>query len=220
MANKNKTVNTAEADQRKRNARGQGEQLRSELIEAAISLLARLGPEEPFSLRAVAKEANVAAPSVYLHFQDRNALFLAVLEKLFEEQISLRKIAEEKAAEAGGHAWEKLLARSMDMVKFALEKSGHYKVMFEGRVVARLEDPRAAAFGLPLLDRSKELIAEIIKDNPAPRVSQDPERLALLLWAGTHGIVSLIINKPTIDWPEAEELVSQMALALIRPSGD
>jgi AcrR family transcriptional regulator len=208
-----KKASTAEG--RKRNARGQGPQLREELIDAAIALLARLSPEEPFSLRAVAKETGVAAPSVYLQFADRNALFMAVLEKLFTEQISLRAIAEEKAAKAGGGAWEKLLARSLDMVKSAMEETGHYKVLFEGRVVARLDDPKAAAFGRPLLERSKELIAEIVKNNPAPRVSQDPERLALLLWGGTHGIISLIINKPTIDWPDAEELVKQMAEALL-----
>lgn len=203
---------------RRRNARGQGDRLRADLIQASIQLLARLGPEEPFSLRAVAKEARVAAPSVYLHFADRDQLFLAVLEQLFTEQIAIRNQAEEEAVQAGGGAWERLLARSAAAVRFALERRGHYKVLFEGRVVPRLEDPKAMAFGRPLLTRNAELIREIVKEHPAERVSRDAERLALLLWAGTHGVVSLIINKPTIDWPEATRMVEQMAVALIRPS--
>src|ERR1700749_329326 len=99
--------------ERARNARGEGERLRDEIIEAAIKVLSVIGSEDPFSLRAVAREARIAAPSVYIHFADRNVLLLAALERLFREQIALRTDAEEKAAAAGGGAWERLLARSV-----------------------------------------------------------------------------------------------------------
>ncbi len=205
---------------RQRNAKGQGDQLRSELIEAAIRLLERLGPEDPFSLRAVAAEAKVSAPSVYLHFTDRDALFLAVLEKMFSEQIEDRHKAEERAALQGGGAWERLMARSFATVDFAMGHSGHYKVLYEGRVVARMADPMSMAFGRPLLIRSTELVREIIAENPVDRITQDPERLSLLLWSGIHGVVSLQINKRTLKWPDAKELVEQMAIALIRPASN
>jgi hypothetical protein len=64
------------------NARGSGENLRQEIMDAAIRLLEKLGPEDPFSLRAVANEAGIAAPPVYIQFEDRNVLLLAVLEQL------------------------------------------------------------------------------------------------------------------------------------------
>jgi len=41
--------------------------------------------------------------------------------------------------------------------------------------------------------------------------------LALLLWSGLHGIVSLRVNKPTIKWPPAVELAEQFVRAIIRP---
>ena len=85
---------------RARNARGEGERLRDEIIAAAIKVLSTIGAEDPFSLRAVAKEAKIAAPSVYIHFADRNVLLLAVLEKLFREQVAIRAAAEEEAARA------------------------------------------------------------------------------------------------------------------------
>lgn len=201
---------------RLRNARGEGEKLRGEIIDAAIKVLSALGPEEPFSLRSVAKMALIAAPSVYIHFADRNALLLAVLEKLFAEQVAMRAAAETDAAEAGGGAWERLLARSVASVRFGLEHPGHYKVLFEGRVVPRLDDPRIATFGRPLLLRSIELIREI-PSRPG-RVSDDPERLSLLLWSGLHGIISLRMNKPTLDWPPATELAEQITRAIIRPA--
>jgi len=207
-----KRVKTAKP--RQRNARGEGERLRAELIDAAIRVLAALGPQEPFSLRAVAKEAKVAAPSVYLHFADLNMLLLAVLERLFAEQIALRDAAEDEAAHAGGGAWERLLARSLAYVRFGLANTGHYRVLFEGRVVPRLDNPRAAAFGQPILERSVELIREILPR----RHKQDPQHLALILWAGLHGIVSLRINKPTFDWPEAEALAEEFMRSLLRPA--
>jgi AcrR family transcriptional regulator len=200
---------------RTRNARGEGKKLRGEIIDAAVKVLSTLGPEDPFSLRSVAKMAKIAAPSVYIHFSDRNVLLLAVLEKLFAEQLAIRAAAESEAAKAGGGAWERLLARSVASVRFGLEHPGHYKVLFEGRVVPRLNDPRVASFGRPLLVRSIELIREI--PSQPGRVSDDPERLSLLLWSGLHGVISLRINKPTLDWPPATELAEQITRMIVQP---
>ena len=213
---KSKAVQSEKAP-RARNARGKGERLRDEIIAAAIKVLSTIGAEDLFSLRAVAKEAKIAAPSVYIHFADRNVLLLAVLEKLFREQVAIRAAAEEEAARAGGRPWERLLARSIVAVEFGLKHPGHYKVLFEGRVVLRLNDPRIADFGRPLLVRSIELIREIKSIAIKVRVSQDPQRLALLLWSGLHGVISLRINKPTLDWPSATELAEQVTRAIIQP---
>ena len=48
---------------RSRNRRGEGHQLREELIEAASELLARGTSEEALSLRAVAREVGIAPTS-------------------------------------------------------------------------------------------------------------------------------------------------------------
>jgi AcrR family transcriptional regulator len=201
---------------RKRNARGSGDQLRQEILEAAIRLLERLAPGEPFSLRAVAKEAKISAPSVYLQFADKDVLLLAVLEQLFAELIAQRRAAEEEAAQAGGGAWERLLATVLASVKFGTQRPGHYKVLYEGRVIPRLDDPKAMAFGKPIQTRAVELIREVLAAQP-DRQAESPERMSLLLWAGIHGLISLRINKPTFDWPETSELATEMAHAIIRP---
>ena len=202
---------------RPRNARGEGDRLRDEIIDASIKVLAVLAPDEPFSLRAVAREAKIAAPSIYIHFANMNALLLAVLQKLLKEQVAIRAEAEEKAALAGGGAWERLLARSMAAVAFGLKHPGHYKVLYEGRVVPRLNNPRLEEFSRPAQVRAVELIREIPVAKGARRVCDDPHRLALLLWSGLHGIISLRINKPTLQWPDTTELVEQMTRAIIQP---
>ena len=201
---------------RSRNARGSGDRLRHEIVDAAITLLEKLGPEEPFSLRGVAKEAGIAAPSVYIQFEDRNLLLLAVLEQLFGEIVELRNKAEEKAARAGGGPWERLLASVLATVEFGLRRPGHYRVLYEGRVVLRLDDPKALGFGRQIQIRAIELIKEVLASSPAPR-KEDPERLCLLLWAGVHGVISLNINKPTLRWPKAAELAEQIARLIVQP---
>lgn len=106
---------------------------------------------------------------------------------------------------------------STDEVPAMLKHPGHYKVLFEGRVVLRLNDPRIADFGRPLLVRSIELIREIKPASAKARVSPDPQRPALLLWSGLHGVISLRINKPTLDWPPVTEFAEQITRAIIQP---
>lgn len=204
---------------RQRNARGEGGQLGQDILDAAIALIERTGSSEAASLRAVAKEVGIAAPSVYAHFADRDALLLAVLEQLFDQFIAERNQAEDAAAAAGGSPWERLRASVFATVRFGLERPGHYKMLYEGRVISGLSDPMAAAFGRPIQIRTAGLISEILQGVPG-REAEDAERLALLLWCATHGVVSLQINKPTLAWPEATTLVDDLMRSIIRPAGD
>ena len=57
----------------------------------------------------------------------------------------------------------------LGQVRFGLEHPGHFKVLFEGRVVPRLDDPRIAGFGRPLLVRSIELIRDTQLTRPRLR---------------------------------------------------
>jgi AcrR family transcriptional regulator len=204
---------------RQRNARGEGGQLRQDILDAAIALIERTGSSEAASLRAVAKAVGIAAPSVYAHFADRDALLLAVLEQLFDQFIALRNQAEDAAAAAGGSPWERLRASVFATVRFGLERPGHYKMLYEGRVISGLSDPMAAAFGRPIQIRTAGLIREILQ-GVRGRDAEDAERLALILWCATHGVVSLQINKPTLAWPEATTLVEDLMRSIIRPAGD
>ncbi len=69
---------------RQRNPRGTGDRLRDELIDAAVRVLAARGDTERLSIRAVAAEAQVSPPAVYLHFPDRRGLVRAAVESCFD----------------------------------------------------------------------------------------------------------------------------------------
>ncbi len=199
---------------RVRNPRGGGDRLRIEIIEAATRLLAMLGEREALSIRAVAKEAGIAPTSVYLHFADKDEIVVAVLARLFAELAAARDAAENAAPGAG--PWERLLARSLAYVCYGIDNPGHYKVLYEGRAVPRVDAPEVAPLGQPMLDRTIELVNELVAARLAEPVA-DADRTGLLLWIALHGVVSLRINKDTIAWPAPAALAEQLARAIVRP---
>jgi len=70
---------------RRRARRGDGPLLREEIIAAAERLLLERGSEEAVSMRAIADAVGVTPPSIYLHFADKEELFVAVCDARFDE---------------------------------------------------------------------------------------------------------------------------------------
>src|SRR5713226_5348455 len=73
------------ASRRKRNARGQGARLTQDIVSGALALIEREGSDEAVTLRAVAREIGIAAPSIYAHFPDRDAIVMAAVVRIFDE---------------------------------------------------------------------------------------------------------------------------------------
>ena len=73
------------ARRRERNARGQGSRLTEDIVSGALALIERTGSDDAVTLRAVAREVGIAAPSIYAHFPDREAIVMAVVARIFDE---------------------------------------------------------------------------------------------------------------------------------------
>jgi len=110
---------------RQRNPRGQTARLRADIIEAASRLLANPAAP-PLTLRAVAREAGVAATSVYLHFADIESLILAVAERGFGELVRLQDEARDENSDPA----QQVRAGCLAYCEFGLAHPGHYQVMF------------------------------------------------------------------------------------------
>src|SRR5258708_40180525 len=63
---------------RPRAPRGSGDLLRNEILDAATALLLESGQARAVSIRSVAQRGGVTPPSIYLHFDDKDALLDAV----------------------------------------------------------------------------------------------------------------------------------------------
>ncbi len=114
-------------EKRQRNQRGEGARLKDEVIEAAMRLLDR-SPNAQLSLRMVAKEAGIAAPSVYRHFADVNAMMAEIVRtcwaQMGEHLIAATKDAGELAP------LDVLKARMAAFVQYAMERPSRYQLLF------------------------------------------------------------------------------------------
>lgn len=186
---------------RSKNRRGEGARLRVELIEAAARLLESSGDAQALTLAAVAREAAIAAPSIYRHFADRNQLIEAVVADRFER---LDEALLDAMTGASGPA-EALRACCGAYCRFGLEHPGHYQVLFSANLAldpARpAERPGERVFG--------RLVAavEACIDVGAARQG-DASVMAVNVWVALHGIVSLRTSRPHHAWPPVDTLVN------------
>lgn len=184
---------------RGRNPRGGGTQLRAEIIAAAGRLLEELGDDQALSLRAVARELGIAATSVYLHFADRDALVLAVLQRGQEDLTAAVEQAEAAAADPAAA----LRARTRVLSAWAQRNPGLFKVLHESTLNQRAD----MSFKDGLAQRSAAAVERCMEAGLAP--AGDPAEVALDLRAAIHGAISLRVNQPGHPWPPIEEQIER-----------
>src|SRR5271154_1884030 len=72
------------ATKRAPNPRGEGVKLREEILDAARALVEE-GGEQAVTLRSVARRVGIAAPSIYAHFADPDAILSVLVDEAFDE---------------------------------------------------------------------------------------------------------------------------------------
>jgi AcrR family transcriptional regulator len=186
---------------RERSPQGEGARLRDELIAAAGRLLATDSDVDSLSLRAVAREAGVAAPSVYLHFASKEALLNAVVSAQFA---ALQRAIETEVA-SGDDPASRLLAGCLAYCRYAVEQPGPYQLLFN-TPRPDIKDPNfagtsgAAAFQTLVDGVAASIAAGVARPG-------DPFRIATDIWAALHGTASLRRATRGFPWPPLEEQV-------------
>jgi AcrR family transcriptional regulator len=198
-------MDASPAPRRRPNARGQGELLREEIIGAAAEMLDELADDEALSLRAVARAVSIAATSVYLHFPDRDALVLAVLQRCHERLVQVGDDAEA----ASGDPVSALRARILAQVGWAQEHPGLYKVLHESKVHRRLGMP----FKKVLVERTIAGVQRCMDAGLAP--VDDATTVAIDLRTAVNGMLAQRINEPDLPWPPAVEQVDRFLTKLV-----
>ena len=111
---------------RRRNQRGEGGLLKGEVIRAAMRILDR-APATELSLRMVAKEAGIAAPSIYPHFKDVKTLMTEIVRDCWRQ---LGGAMSQAAAGAGADPYDALKAQMAAYVRYAMERPSRYQLLF------------------------------------------------------------------------------------------
>lgn len=194
---------------RPRNPRGQGSRLREDIIRAATAMIERTGSDQTVTLRSVAREIGISAPSIYAHFDDRDA----IVEAVVLEAIAQLHETVASAVAAHGDPVEGLLAGCAAYVDFGTREPARYHVLFDW---ARPK-PESAGHELSRtrgLDAFQTLVDNLEACVRAGRsTSADPFSDAVALWTALHGQVSLRASLPDFPWPPANT-VEQMVFSL------
>lgn len=196
---------------RTRARRGEGELLRDAILSAAERLLIETGNEDAVSIRAIADAVGVTPPSIYLHFPDKETLLFAVCDR----QFAIFRAALDEAANSTDDPVEALERRAEAYVRFGLEHPEAYRIMFMGRTGLVDKHAETVKTGTGAFEDLVEDVQRAI-DAGALRADLDPQRAAIFLWSGVHGITSLLISAAHFPWGDRDDLVRELCALKLR----
>jgi AcrR family transcriptional regulator len=195
---------------RARNRWGQGERLRTEILDSAGQLLGELGSVEGLTLRGVARRAGIAPASIYAHFADKSELVDALIDYEYTLLGDRMREAEEQAT---ADPVERLRARLHAFCLYSLTNPGHYRVIFGVRL--RREQQHARSTARSVLDSLASGLEACEQAGVVLRLP--PERAALVLLMGAHGRVAISHSRiEDAAEPKVLEFVDELISLVMR----
>lgn len=190
------------------NKRGQGTGLRREIVAAAAALLAETSSGQAVTLRGIARRAGIAAPSIYPHFADRDAILEAVVSESFDELAATMQAATDPEAPAA----EQVRALCRAYLDFAAHSPGRYRVLFERTGPNISADARTYPQGLAAFELLSSALTRAADDGTSH--STDPPGDSAALWTALHGLATLPAATPGFPWPPISKLLNQLTTEL------
>ena len=187
-----------------RKPKGEGHARRAEILAAAERIFVEHGYEGA-TIRKIADEVGLSSTALYMHFADKGEILHEICRQAFAALLELNL-----AVVAGPGGPVQRLRRMMQAyVDFGFANPNAYRLIYMTRPVELRHGALSAAQELGgSLYRSFE---QVVEDAEAEgRLRGDARTTAQALWAGCHGVVSLVITKPYFDWVEHEALVAAL----------
>ena len=176
---------------RRRNATYYGGDLRRDLLDAALRVVADEGPAA-VNLRALARELGVSHAAPANHFADKTAIFTAIAQEGFE---LLWQAIDQAVTEVPGDqpAAARLRAAGTGYMTFALTHRAHFEVMWRSDLLRR-DDAGLHAAGEATFAQLMDAVEAAQAEGWAARAEQ--RTVAYLAWAAVHGLAALWLGGP------------------------
>jgi AcrR family transcriptional regulator len=187
------------------------ETLRQEILDAARDLFVKEGYEN-VSMRRIAEKIEYSPTTIYLYFEDKSALLFAICDETFAR---LAKKLETIVKEVDDPV-ESLKRGCRAYVEFGLKNPNHYRVTFINHPELNLGADhylREGSMGMRAYGSLRAGVEECIKQGRFREV--DLEAATQMIWAGGHGLTSLLITKPHFPWANKNQLIDLMLDTLI-----
>lgn len=187
-----------------RKPKGEGHARRAEILAAAERIFVEHGYEGA-TIRKIADEVGLSSTALYMHFAEKGEILHEICRQAFT---TLMAANEAILAEPGDP--EARLRRMLGAyIAFGFANPNAYRLAYMTRPVELRDGAQSAARELGHeLFRSFEQVVEAAAE--AGRLRGDAATTAQVLWAGAHGVVSLMITKPYFDWVAPDALVDTL----------
>ena len=189
--------------------------LRQEILDAAGELFVREGFEN-VSMRRIADKIEYSPTTIYLYFKDKAELLESVCRETFGRLIQrLTKLMDQPADPV-----ERLKRGLHAYIEFGLENPHHYRATFmmpipEGIDLKKHVGPDSP--GMQAFDFMRRCVYDCVSTEKL-RV-RDAELASQVLWAGIHGITSLLITHEHFPWVGREKIIRATVDTLVEGLG-
>lgn len=191
-----------------RKPKGEGHERRAEILSAAERIFIEHGYEGA-TIRKIADEVGLSSTALYMHFPDKGEILHEICRNAF-------------AALRAGHG--RIMAEPVEpevrirrlleaYLAFGFANPNAYRLIYMTRP-DEAKHAQAAAQELGA-DLFREFEAVVEEAAARGRLKVGPHEAAQTLWAGAHGVVSLMITKPYFDWAGQEVLTRTMLDGLL-----
>ncbi|UAL11456.1 TetR/AcrR family transcriptional regulator [Caulobacter segnis] len=197
-----------------RKPKGQGAERREEILDAAQSLFAQKGVHA-VSTRQIAEIAGISQPALYAYFATKDDIAAELCVRAFA--ILGQRMADARVDYTPTpEAFERCLRVYID---FGLDHPDAYRVAFmleksvDGSFLEKTGD-RPMIAGKQVFHVFVEMVGEL--HARGQMAGDDVMAATQALWAGLHGLVSLLIARPEFPWVEREQLIATHVAMLRR----
>ena len=190
-----------------RKPKGEGHARRAEILAAAERIFVDHGYEGA-TIRKIADEVGLSSTALYMHFSDKSEILHEICERAFEQLLVMNRAVLDEP----GTAEQRMRRLMQSYVRFGFENPNAYRLVYMTRPLeAQQAQSVAQSLGHELFGAFVRVVEEAAAEG---RLRGDPRPTAQALWAGAHGVVSLMITKPYFDWVDRDRLVDTLLDAL------
>jgi AcrR family transcriptional regulator len=187
------------------------ETLRQDILDAARDLFVKEGYEN-VSMRRIAEKIEYSPTTIYLYFEDKASLLFAICDETFA------KLAKrlESIVKENDDPVEALKRGCRAYCEFGLKYPNHYRVTFINHPQIHLGADhylRDGSMGMKAYNCLRSGVEECIKQKRFRE--SDVDTVTQMMWAGGHGLTSLLITKPNFPWSNRNQLIDIMIDTLV-----
>jgi AcrR family transcriptional regulator len=184
------------------------EGLREEILEAARTLFVKDGYES-VSIRKIADKVEYAPGTIYLYFHDKAEIMTKICEETFAKLLARMEAIKVDTSPP----LDKLRRGLRTYIQFGLDNPNHYLLTFVQAKMNAQAVPVFQTTGMQAFACMRQCVNECVQTGEL--VSDDADELAQTLWAGVHGLTSVLITCSGFPFVERTRLIDRMVHTLV-----